>query len=401
MIQFEDLTFFQQIFDALNRQNNHVFYLAVFLCVAVGVMALRVLARVRFGAAVVAVAKEESLKNREDVKKIRCKLLRNAVAAYKQVADVAVTRIPTAQIVARCVDKMHFAGWRYGGLTAFVEGFEAGLLWVGLILAVVFPAFSHVYGVAAVAVFILLRLCATFFDFRAMRERLCDDMYIFIEREVGRFYASDAGGAVLRLKNELTEAQGKQTEAISAALQQLTVALEKNAASLNTTLTNNARELETRITTDFAESADTWRNALDEAATVQNAINTATTGIEKAGNKLQSAAELLTAHLQGHSNALSEQLLALVRAVESVKDVQAALSQQGEYIAANQKTLDETLHTYEATLQTLTQSMGDSLGTFVNLHAQNSAQAVNDALRNNIEKIMQLARQNSQGGERP
>lgn len=403
------LGFFTQLFEMLNRQENHVIMLAVYLCVVAGVVALRVLARIRYSAAVAAVNREaRNLKSRDDVKKIKNTLLRTCVAVYKSVADVAVTRVPTAQIVERQVDKMHFAGWRYGGLTAFVEGFEAGLLWVGVLLALVFNDFAHVYGVAAVAVFVVLRLCASFFDFRALRAQLCDELLIFIEREVGRFYASDTGGAVLRLKNELTDAQHKQTDALTAALTQLTAALADNTTALNNAILDTTKDIHTKIaaaideklirmTEDFASAAAAWQKSLTEATAVQNTINKTATGIEKAGGKLQSAAELLSVHLQGHSNALSEQLIALVRAVESVKEAQTALTQQGEYIERNQKTLDDTLHAYEAALQNLTQDLGERLGAFVNLHAQNSAQAVNDALRINIEKIMQLARQ---GGER-
>jgi hypothetical protein len=299
---------------------------------------------------------------------------------------------------------MHFAGWRYGGLCAFVEGFEAGLLWVGVLLAVVFSDFAFVYGVAAAGVFLVLRLCASLFDFRAKRALLCDEIYIFIEREVGRFYASDAGGAVLRLKNDLTEALNKQTETLTAALKHLTAALGDNATALNNAILDTTKDINkkiaesideklVRMTDDFAAASAAWQKALTEATTVQTAMNQSAAFVDKAGGKLLSAAELLASHLQGHSNALSEQLVTLVRAVESVKDAQVSLTQQGEYIEVNQKTLDTSLRAYEAALQSLTQSLGESLGAFVNVHAQTSAQTVNDALRGNIEKIMQLASQ--------
>ncbi|MCL2364989.1 MAG: apolipoprotein A1/A4/E family protein [Defluviitaleaceae bacterium] len=399
------LDFFTNIFNALNRQDNHVLILAVYLCVTAVVIALRVLARSRYSAAALAVSKETPhLKEREDIKKIRSTLLRNAIAAYKQVADASVTRVPTAQIVERQVDKLHFAGWRYAGMAAFVEGFESGLLWVGVLLAVIFNDWAHVYGVTAVVVFLLLRLCASFFDFRAVRARLCDEMLIYIEREVGRFYASDAGGAVLRLKTDLMQAHGRQAELFNNSMDRLVETLSANAEKLNETLRDANKDIHTqiakaideklvRMNEDLAQASAAWEKSLTQATTVQGSINQSADAIAKASGKLQSAAELLAAHLQGHSNALSEQLVQLVRAVESMKDAQLALTQQGQYIERNQKTLEETLHAYEMSMQNLAQHLGESLGAFVNLHAQTSAQAVNDALRGNIEKIMQLARQ--------
>lgn len=397
------IQFFTNIFDVLNRQHNHIIILAVYLCAVAVVIFLRVAAWLRYSAGAAAIEREDNIKSRSDVKKISNKLLRHAAAAYKRVADTAVTTVPTANIIERQVDKLHIAGWRYGSVVQFVEGFEAGLLWVGVILALVFNDVAHVYGVTAVAVFVLMRVIAAFFDFRAARTRLCDEMLIFIEREVGRFYASDAGGAVLRLKEELSFSQAKQTEAMTAALTQLTKTLHDNADNLNKTIaaTTNGIHIEIanaidekliRMTDDFAAAAESWQKSLTEAARVQTTINNSTTALEKAGAKLQTAAELLGTHLQGHSGALSEQLVALVRAVESVKTAQIAITQQSEYIEQNQKTLEAALHAYEASLQGVAQTLGDSLGAFVSVHAQSSAQAVNDALRGNIEKIMQLIR---------
>ncbi|MCL2605019.1 MAG: hypothetical protein FWD90_11130 [Defluviitaleaceae bacterium] len=401
---FEGISaFFTQLFETLNRQDNHVVILAVYFFTAFGCAFLRIIAKLRFSGALLAFQKDaKELKNRDDVKKIRNVLLRNVVAAYKHSADKAVARIPTAQLVERQVDGLRFAGWRYSNLANFVEGFEMGLLWIGLILAVIFNDYAHVYGVFAVAVFVILKILTAVFDFRGARARLCEEMLIYIEREVGRFYASDAGGAVLRLKSELVEAQGRQTEVLSAALAQLSLSLTENAKTLGQSISETTKGIGAQIAEavnekfavmsgDFDKTAKNWEKSLSEAAVVQTAINGSAVGIDKASGKLQSAAELLASHLQGHSNALSEQLIQLVRAVDSVKEMQESLSQQSQYIDLNQITLETALNSYEASLQNLAQNLGDGLGAFINLHAQTSAQAVNDALRGNLERIMQLS----------
>jgi DNA repair exonuclease SbcCD ATPase subunit len=342
-------------------------------------------------------------------------LLRRTVASYIQVADKAVTRIPAAELVERQVEGLRFVGWRYSSLAAFVEGFEGGLLWIGVLLAVVFNEYAHVYGVLAVAVFLLLRLTAAVFDFRGERARLCDELLIYIEREVGRFYASDSGGAILRLKNELTEAQGRQTEALSAGLSHLATVLTENAEGLGKTITETTKGINNQIAeaikeklvdmnTTFTSTLAAWEKALTEATAIQTGMNTSAEALSKAGARLQSSAELLSAHLQGHSNALSDQLIQLVRAVESVKEIAALLearqetmTRQSEYIQRNQEALETALASYEASLQGLTQSLGDGLGAFISLHAQSSAQAVNDALRGNLERIMRLSSHRGDG----
>jgi hypothetical protein len=395
--------FFTDLFDLLNRQYNNVFIMLVYLGVAAGVVLLRIMAKVRFGAALLAFRQDaRDLTNRDDLKKFKNALLRRTVAAYKQVADKAVSRIPTIQIIERHVEGLRVAGWRFGSLAAFVEGIESGLLWVGVLLALIFTTFAHVYGVLAIAVFILIRFFTAVFDFRAARAALCDEMFIYIEREVGRFYVSDSGGAVLRLKNELTEAQNRQSQALTAALERLTVALTENNTQLGKTIAETTKGINTQIAeaideklinmnADLTKSSEAWQKALTEAAAIQAAMNHSASGVDKASGKLQSASELLATHLQGHSNALSDQLTQLVRAVTSVKEAQEALALQSHYIEKNQSTLETALAAYEASLQNITQSLGDGIGAFINLHAQTSAQAVNDALRGNLEKIMQLS----------
>jgi hypothetical protein len=401
---------FITLFDTLNRQDNHIVIVAVYLCITAAVIFLRVIAKVRFSAALVAFRQDaKELKTRDDVKKIRNTLLRRTVATYKSVADKAVTRVPATQLIERQIDGLRFVGWRYSSLVVFVEGFESGLLWVGLIFAVVFNEFAHIYGVLAVAVFLLLRLTAAAFDFRAARTRLCDEMLIYIEREVGRFYASDSGGAVLRLKDELAEAQNRQTTALTSALTHLTGVLTENTIALGKTITETTKNINTQIAeaikdklvdmnTTFKATLEGWEKALAEAGKVQTAMNGSAEGISKAGARLQSGADLLSAHMQGHSAALSDQMVQFVRAMESVKDSveifkaqQEILTRQALYIEQNQETLETALAAYEASLQGLTQNLGDGLGAFINLHAQGAAQAVNDALRSNLDKIMQLS----------
>jgi hypothetical protein len=402
--------FFTRLFEILNRQDNHGVILAVYFFIAFGVAFLRIIAKVRFSGALFAFQKDaKEIKNRDDIKNFRNVLLRNTIAAYKKTADKAVTRIPAAQIIERQVDSLRFAGWRYSSLAYFVEACENGLLWIGLILAVVFNDYAHVYGVFAVMIFLLLKISSAVFDFRGVRARLCEEMLIYIEREIGRFYVSDTSGAILRLKSELVEAQGRQTEALAAALAQLTRALTDNAKTLGSSITESTKGIHmqiaeaiseklTRMNEDLHESSRAWEKSLAEAAVMQTALNGSAAGIEKASGKLQSAGELLSAHLQGHSNALSEQLIQLVRAVESVKEAQDALTRQSAYIERNQAALDTALTSYEASLQALAQNVGESIGTFINLHAQTSAQAVNDALRVNLDKIMQLSSRSGGNG---
>lgn len=74
---------------------------------------------------------------------------------------------------------------------------------------------------------------------------------------------------------------------------------------------------------------------------------------------------------------LSAQLPALSQAMETIKTT-------AELTAANQKAMAAALtayETYEDSLKNITTTMGESLGTFIDLHAQTSAKAIADALK--------------------
>jgi len=283
-----------------------------------------------------------------------------------------------------------------------------GLLWVGLILAFVFNEYAFVYGLLAVGSFVLFRLMAAFFDFRCARRILHDDMLIYIEREIGRFFAADTGGAVLRLKNELVEALAKQSAALTGVATAMSQSLADSTVALHKSLTDTAsatgihlvtalEEKLPAITNTIDHAITLWKDSLNDAHRVQADINAAAERFELAGGHILSASDLMASHLQGHSGAMSEQLTALIGAIETMRTTitafsagQAALTEQAAYIERNQRALETSLSAYEASLQNLTQNLGEGLGAFINMHGQQAAQTVNEALKSNIEKTLQL-----------
>ncbi|MCL1986782.1 MAG: hypothetical protein FWG64_02285 [Firmicutes bacterium] len=66
---------------------------------------------------------------------------------------------------------------------------------------------------------------------------------------------------------------------------------------------------------------------------------------------------------------------------------------QSQIIKDSQAALEKSLATYETTLQSIYKSMGDSLGTFIELYGQNAATSLNDALQAHVTKIEENNRQ--------
>ncbi|MCL2361882.1 MAG: hypothetical protein FWC73_08740 [Defluviitaleaceae bacterium] len=415
--------FFSNLFNNLNHEDSQIAVMIIFFVVAAVTVLLRIIAHIHFRAALLSFRSDakKPIEKIEDVRKIKSSsLLIKIITEYKKVADKAVTHVPVAQLVNRQIASMSFIGWRYDGMLPFVVELERAILWIGLILAVVFTEYAFVYGVLAVVLFLLLRGAAAFFNFNGAREQLAEEILIYIEREIGQFFASDTGGAVLRLKNDMIDAIGSMSISLEGIMSNIANSLAETTTAMSTTMAQTTTAIGITMTeatasigpalaaamdeklinmnANLATTLESWEASLSKAVTLQSAMNDTSDRLGQSSLKLQSSSELLSKHLQGHSNALSEQLVALISAIEAVKDgvgllstQQETLLQQSGYIERNQQTLEAALTAYESSLQGLTQSLGDGLGAFINLHAQSSAQAVNDALKGNIEKIALLA----------
>jgi hypothetical protein len=388
--------YFNQLFDILNTRDHHVAIMAVYVSLFAAAVLLRIVACMAYRSALLLFRQTaKDIASKDEIKKIKYAPLRKIAAEYIRIADKSVSRIPTSALVDRQVSSMSLVGWRYVSVMPFVEALDIGLVFVGLILTLSFGEYAFMYGALAAAGFVLVRLFAAFFDFRAARDQYADEMLIYVEREIGRYFAADAGGAVLRLKDELANAIVTQSAVLKDAVDRIGSRMAEAVAERLTGLNNH-----------LAELIAGWEKALSEAGRLQGQANASAEKMQVSSNNLQSASDLLARHLQGHSSAMTEQLSALVSAVESVKEsngkalsVNESLLSQSKYIERNQQALEASLQSYESVLQGLTRSVGDGLGAYFKLNAQNAAQSMNDTLAGNVERIAASNREVLQGME--
>lgn len=389
-------SYFQQLFHILNNDNNHLIIMTVYLGAYLLAVVLRVTACVGCRAALAAVqlgVKEINV--REDIKKIRSGLLKKIAADYIKIAEKSVSRIPASALVDRQVGAMGLINWRYDSIINFVESLENGLVFVGLILAFTFNNYIFLYGTMAAGGFAVTRLAVAVFDYRSVRSQLAGELLIFTEREIGRFYAADSGGAVLRLKDELSGALLKLKDELSGAITKQSAVLDEAIAKIGSQFAESTDGKLEGIYEGLRKIIRELQTALAEAGKIQNETNAGAEKMKISSESLMSASDLLARHLKGHSGVLSEQLIALTAAVNAVNthsermfSGQDAILAQSRYIEQNQKTLEITIQSYETALQSVTQNLGDGLGAYLKLHTQNAVQSVNDTLAANVEKII-------------
>jgi len=308
------LQFFEEIFHILQIQQNNIIVMAVYMCIHAVVILLRV--GVFFGlrghnlwmSANLSPAK--GLKTLSGAKGIRSGLLRGIVIDYIAAAEKNAPGVPLNHIVDKHVLSLNLFGWRYFGIMNLTNKLENGLIFIGIILALIFAEYSMVYGIIAVAGFVLMKFTASIFDVDSAYAVLKADINIYIEREVGQFFAGHVALAMNRFKEDVSEA------------------IE-------------------RLNTDFVPVLEKLSELKD---------------LPKAIESMQESNERYILH----------------------HDTFAA---QSKMLGDNQKTLETSLASYEATLQNVVLSLGDGMGAFIKMHGQTAADGLSKALESQISQI--------------
>ena len=325
----------EQLFDFLYTRDHQVLIMAVYVGCFLFTVLMRVITCTHYRSLLLrfrAGAKE--IRNVDDIKNIRFALLKKLAADYMQLAAKNAARVPTAALTEKQFAGFTFFGWRYESIMPFVELLENGLLWVGLVIALLFEEYVIVYGMLAVAGFLLTRLSAAFFDFRFARDTLANEMLVYAEREIGALYPVNISGTILP-RIEMTDAAKMVKDMLSEPMRQ-------------------------------------WGASVSEAALAQKQLN-------EASVKMREAAASLAAPLTTHGEVLS-----------ALANDQNNLQKHTALVEQNQRALEAAYESYEASLKTLVETLGDGLGAYLTLHGKTAAQAVNDALAGNIEKVVQL-----------
>lgn len=302
--------YFEQLFQILQAQHNNIVVMAVFVLLHVAVIVLRAAVFLGYRGQNIWLAVDlhpsKSLKTVAEIPNIRSHLLRRVSADYAAAAEKNAPRVPLDAIISKHVLDLNYGGWRYESIGRWLKQLDNGLILVGLILLFIFPEYAVVYGIIAVAGFLLLKLAGSFLNYETARLVLTADIHLYVEREVGRFFAGHVAGAVSSFKKEMAAA----IDRLGKDLQYL-----------------HALEILPKTLAEMKESND--RYALHH--------------------------EAFLTHTQ------------------IIKDTQASL--------------ESSLHSYETTLQNLVQTMGSGMGTFVQLHGQNAANALAASLDEHIARV--------------
>jgi len=353
--------FFENIFLILQDQHNNVVVMAAFIALHAINIVLRLAVFLGYRGHNIWLAIDlhpsKSLKIKSDASTIRSLLLRRVVASYIAAAEKNAPRIPAQSIVEKHVLELSLMGWRYSGISRWVEKLDSGLIFLGIILAVIFSQYMVVYGLLAAAGFILLKLAAAFFDYDTARQLLTADIRLYVEREVGQFFAGHTAAAIQQFKTETAEALDRQSALMSSVVEkfgtELTLTLEnlKCLTGLPKALENmqesNKRYAlhheaflsQSQIIKDTQSSLE--KSLASYEATLQNLVQTMGGGIgafiELHG---QNASRGLTDALQDHMNRVAVNNQEILNAIAMLVEQMASQSRD---VSANLRSLHDRI----------------------------------------------------------
>jgi hypothetical protein len=244
------------------------------------------------------------------------------IAEYKRTAEKNAARVPLSAIVDRYVQTLSVLGINIAALGRWVATMDNGLLGVGIILTLIFNEYRVVYGLLTLMGFLFSKFGSAFFNLESSRQYLTHGLTLYVEREVGPFFAGHTSAALMKLKDSTSEALDRQSLLL--------------------------------------------HNAIDKFATESAAALTPLSALVA----LPAAVETVT-----HSN-------------DRYATHHEAFLAQSKIIEQVQSGLSVALSAYETSLQTLVQSMGESLGAFIQLHSQNASHALNESLQTQMTRVL-------------
>ena len=166
-------------------------------------------------------APSRTLEKKADAAKIKSRLLQKIVIDYMQAAEKNAPRVPLEAIIDKHILDLSFLGFSFAGISRWIDKFDNGLLILGIVLAFLFPDYGTIYGLLAVSGFVVLKISAALFDFETARQILKSNVHVYVEREVGQFFASHMASAIMQFKEEMSEASDRQSELLRGAVEKL------------------------------------------------------------------------------------------------------------------------------------------------------------------------------------
>ncbi len=346
----------------------------------------------------------KAFKFKTDIVDTRSKLLNNAIKEYVIAGERGVSHIDTRAIVHKYLNRLHFFGWGLKSMESFVHGFENSLMAIGVLFALLQTTYTLQWSVLAVLVYVVTRILISVFDYALVKEKLLDEMTIYIDREVGQFFQSDLAASVNSFKIEMKTILEMQTKMIGDAVMKAGTDL---SGAVIVTVKESNKNIEDTLKTITGqmhivnEPIENWKSAIKETDALQKSLNKTYQSISGSFIGVEKSMNAVIRVIGEHSGEMAENKEMVMKQLETLAQLTKNLSvnnmdielknkimeEQLVYLERNQTLLNESIGQYEETFEDVTSKLGDALGRIVDYSLKNAYGEIAENINNDIGKL--------------
>lgn len=338
-----------------------------------------------------------------DIKDTKSRLLNKVIKSYVKSAEKGISYIDINAITENQLLKLNFLGWNYKSIENFLNGLEYAFLIFGILFWLSFER-ELIFIVITIIAFVLIKIMSSIFDYSVTKEKLLNEIILYVEREVGQFYITDLAFSVQNFKMEMKEVFNIQTKTLSDSVLKISTDMANAIIVSNKQLNENIDKTINSLfsITDILEKPlIQWKESLEKAVKSQVSINTTFEKIYNAASSFENVTNELAEKLESYSlvykkyeDKANNEIIQLTSVTEKLlisnkdnSEIIKSLRNQFDYIEENQKLLKESIQKYELTLEDVTKQMGSALGGIVEYQMQSTYKNISEYIKEDISKI--------------
>ncbi|MDR2939064.1 MAG: hypothetical protein LBV08_01950, partial [Clostridiales bacterium] len=220
------------------------------------------------------------------VKKSKFGLVSRVMNDYRQSRERGVSDINTGFLINKQLLRLKFIIWPYKSMESFVESFEVGLLLIGILLTIYLEQ-KQLFTLLTVASFVIIKIIASFCDYKLIKERIICELTEYVERELADITNMDLNTSISKFSREVYTAIMKQSDIIKDSVDKMGSNLT-GALALSVSEMTKAVEVSLNKSSRFSEELEkplqNWVESINSAGLVQEKINVASESLTEVIN---------------------------------------------------------------------------------------------------------------------
>ncbi|MCL2620616.1 MAG: hypothetical protein FWD97_06760 [Defluviitaleaceae bacterium] len=307
------------------------------------VVVLRIVLTISYQAAVgLAHMGAKNLKSKVDIEKLPNGAFGRVAKEYSAMAG-AGAKVDSLRLAQLSVHTNRLLFFNFNSLGRLIKGLDTAFVPLSILVAVAVTSHRLEVALFLAGAFVVMRIIGVIFDVETARDRYTTVLSQVLAKDVGKFFPQDTAGAVYTLGADLKEFLARQSAMYSDILTKIngefTNAIKSNVATM----------------TDSVEAT-------------LNAI-TRHDGVGEAANQIKTLGVV--------AEAMAER-------IEHTSKSSEVLEQNLQTVRENQKVLEVSVATYEASLKGMTAQMGDAMGKIVAYHMSTANSQIADSIGENL-----------------